>query len=57
MRTLDDRIAEAMRRERLGLVRPLWADWPERDKGEWLSRAAHLKRLFVELGIQIKLAE
>lgn len=56
-RSLDDRIAEAMRRERLGLMRPLWADWPEADKAEWLSRAQHLRRLFLELGISIKIAE
>jgi hypothetical protein len=42
-----------MRRERLGLVRPLWADWPEADKADWLSRADHLIRLFKELGVSV----
>lgn len=50
-RPLNDRVAEAMRRERLGLMRPLWADWSEEDKGDWLSRADHLIRIFKELGI------
>lgn len=40
-----------MRRERLGLMRPLWADWPEADKADWLTRADHLLRLFTELGV------
>lgn len=51
MRALNDRIAEAMRRERLGLIRPLWADWAEEDKADWLRRADHMLMLFKELGV------
>lgn len=54
MRSVEDRIAEAMRRERLGLIRPLWADWSEQQKIDWLSRAAHLRRILVELGLKIE---
>jgi hypothetical protein len=57
VRSLDDRIAEAMWRERLGLMRPLWADWREDQKADWLTRAAHLRRIFTELGVQIKIVE
>lgn len=57
MRSLDDRIAEAMRRERLGAATPPWADWPEASKIEWLSRAAQLRRLLSSLGVEIKLQE
>lgn len=51
VRALNDRIAEAMRRERLGLIRPLWEDWPEDQKADWLSRAHHLIRNCRELGV------
>ena len=52
-RALNDRVAEAMRRERLGLIRPLWADWPELEKADWLNRADHLLRLLNELGVSV----
>lgn len=57
MRALNDRIAEAMRRERLGLIRPLWADWSEEDKADWLSRADHLIRNFRELGVFVAIEQ
>lgn len=57
VRSLNDRIAEAMRRERLGLIRPLWADFPEGDKGDWLGRADHLLRLCNELGVFVALKD
>ena len=50
-RALNDRVAEAMRRERLGLIRPLWADFPEDQKADWLSRADHLLRSLKDLGV------
>lgn len=56
-RSLEDRIAEAMRRERLGLMRPLWADWPEDAKADWLGRAAQLQRLFIELGVDVRVRD
>lgn len=51
IRTLHDRIAEAMRRERLGLMRPLWADANDETKAAWTARAVHLTRLLKELGV------
>lgn len=57
MRSLADRIAEAMRRERLGLVRPLWADFAEEDKTDWLNRAEHLMRNCKELGVFVAIEQ
>lgn len=42
-----------MRRERLGIIRPLWADFPEDGKADWLARADHLIRTCKELGVFI----
>ena len=57
MRPLNDRVAEAMRRETLGFVRPLWADWPEEEKTERLQRADFLIRTLRELGVFIQIEE
>lgn len=57
IRPLNDRIAEAMRQERLGLMRPLWADFPEDQKGDWLSRADHLLRVCNELGVFVAIKQ
>lgn len=57
MRALNDRVAEAMRRERLGLIRPLWHDWSEDQKADWLSRADHLIRTMKELGVFIAIEQ
>lgn len=42
-RDIDDRLGEALRRWRHGLVRPLWADLPEADKEGWRKEAALLR--------------
>lgn len=55
-RDIRDIVAECMRRERQGLVRPLWADWKRfaDDECEHVRRRAdHLMRLLAELGLEI----
>lgn len=56
-REIRDILAESMRRERLGLVRPLWLDWCAFDNEggpeQWRLRADHLMRLLKELGLSI----
>lgn len=56
-RPLNDRVAEAMRRERLGLIRPLWADFPDDSKIDWLNRADHLIRVLRELDVFVALEQ
>jgi hypothetical protein len=56
-RSLNDRVAEAMRRERLGLIRPLWADFSDDSKADWLNRADHLIRLLRELDVFVALEQ
>lgn len=51
MRSLRDIVAEAMRRERLGLMRPLWADLDDVFKQQWLLRADVLIRIASEYGV------
>ncbi|MBE1208138.1 hypothetical protein [Aminobacter carboxidus] len=57
MREVRDILAEAMRRERLGLIRPLWEDWIRFDNDGGCEqvrlRADHLIRLLSELGITL----
>lgn len=56
-RPTRDILAEMMRRERLGLVRPLWADWSSVDNDggpeQWRLRADHLMRLLASAGIAL----
>ena len=53
-RPTRDVLAEMMRRERLGLIRPLWADWCDFDPNggpeQWRLRADHLIRLLATAG-------
>jgi hypothetical protein len=44
-RLLRDVVAEAMRRERLGLTRPLWNELDEVGKEEWRKRADQVIRV------------
>jgi hypothetical protein len=57
MRDIRDILAECMRRERLGLIRPLWFDWCAFDNEggpeEWRRRADHLIRTLKELGVAV----
>lgn len=55
-REIRDVVAECMRRESQGLIRPLWADWQRfaDDECEHVRRRAdHLMRLFAELGLEV----
>lgn len=53
MRPIRDILAEGMRRERLGLVRPLWSNWDEDSREEVRRRADHLMRILSDAGIQL----
>ncbi len=50
-RPLRDAIAEAMRRERLGLIRPLWTDADDVLKEPWRLRADVVIRILGEIGV------
>ncbi|MER8616001.1 hypothetical protein NKG99_03970 [Mesorhizobium sp. M1409] len=52
-RTIRDILAEGMRRERLGLIRPLWHDWDEDGREEVRRRADHLMRILSDAGVQL----
>ena len=56
-RPIRDVLAEMMRRERLGLMRPLWADWcgfdNEGGPEQWRLRADHLIRLLATEGLTV----
>jgi hypothetical protein len=57
VRDLRDILAECMRRERLGLMRPLWADWCAADNlggpEQVRIRADHLIRLLAVHGVSL----
>lgn len=53
LRPVRDIVAEAMRRERLELVRPLWGDWYEEAREPYRQRADHLIRLLADAGIAV----
>ena len=53
MRTTRDILAEAMRRERLGLTRPLWAGLDADSREQTCLRADHLMRLLAHLGVEL----
>lgn len=55
-RDVRDIVAECMRRERQGLIRPLWQDWArfaDEECEHVRRRADHLIRLLAELGIEV----
>lgn len=57
-RTIEDRLAEALRRWRHGEMRPLWADIPEGPrKEEARRRAAELVDFMGRLGLEVKIKE
>lgn len=56
MRAVRDILAECMRRERYGLIRPLWGDMAAVDDGaaeEVRRRADHLIRILADYGVQM----
>jgi hypothetical protein len=55
-RSIDDRLGEALRRIRHGLMRPLWADMDEADKEGWINLAASVRAtVFKDVGIRIEI--
>ena len=54
-RDITDRLAEALRRYRHGLIRPLWADLPEEDRDGWRNMAASFRdTLLREVGLKLE---
>jgi len=56
MRPIRDTLAECLRRERYGLIRPLWADlvgFDDDTAEEVRRRADHLMRLLSDYGVQL----
>lgn len=53
MRAVRDILAEAMRRERYGLIRPLWPDADEDLREEVRRRADHLIRILADAGVHL----
>lgn len=53
MRTARDILAECVRRERYGLIRPLWSDADEEMREEVRRRADHLIRLLSDYGVDL----
>jgi hypothetical protein len=54
---LRDRLADAMRVERFGQVRPLWPDLEERIRDRWRERADRLLILARNRGISIEVSD
>ena len=52
MREVRDIVAECMRRERYGLIRPLWADADDDSREEVRRRADHLIRILADYGVR-----
>ncbi|RWO37295.1 MAG: hypothetical protein EOS11_28840 [Mesorhizobium sp.] len=52
-RSIRDILAECMRRERYGLVRPLWADMDDETQEEVRRRADHLIRILADYGVTL----
>ncbi|TIU02308.1 MAG: hypothetical protein E5W43_00755 [Mesorhizobium sp.] len=52
-REICDILAECMRRERYGLIRPLWADADDDSREEVRRRADHLMRLLSDYGVDL----
>jgi hypothetical protein len=52
-RPIRDALGEMMRRERIGLARPLWNKAHEDDREPYRQRADHLIRLLAEAGLAV----
>lgn len=53
MREIRDVLAECIRRERYGLIRPLWADADDDAREEVRRRADHLIRILSDYGVDL----
>jgi hypothetical protein len=58
-RTIEDRLAEAMRRFWHGEIRPLWADMPDDgiQKMKWRKSASSFIEFMGRCGLEVKLKE
>jgi hypothetical protein len=54
VRTLDSYVGEALKRERHGLIRPLWADMSCEQKGPWTARARFLIGILNDMGCKLE---
>ena len=55
-RSIDDRLGEALRRIRHGLMRPLWADMPGDQKDGWINLAASVRAtVFKDVGLKVEI--
>lgn len=50
---IAEAFGEALLRYRLGLMRPLWADRPPKDKAIWIADARSFRRILNSLGFDI----
>lgn len=51
-RSIEDAAGEAMRRERHGQVRPLWAELSDDLKAPWIKRAEVLLSIMGSIGLE-----
>ena len=56
-RDLRDRLGEALRRARHGLMRPLWADMTVEQCEPWRAHADLLVEIARDVGVEIKPSE
>ena len=56
-RSIEDRMGEALRICRYGLIRPLWADAPEDVKRVWRDASALLHRAMNHHGLKVVVEE
>jgi hypothetical protein len=56
LRSIDDRLGEALRRIRYGLMRPLWADMTESEREYWRTTAAGLRETTLkDVGLKVEI--
>lgn len=55
-RDLTDRLGEALRRYRYGLIRPLWADLKEETREWWRGEASFFVLRLADVGLKVEIA-
>lgn len=57
-RDIDDRLGEALRRWRHGLIRPLWRDMTDADKEGWRNAAASWRvSILADVGLTVAIKD
>ncbi len=56
-RSIEDRMGEALRISRLGLIRPVWADLGEVKKAEWRQAAVFVISAMELRGLKVVVEE